>query len=129
MLDPISYTYEADHHCPACAIARFGTAEHGIGADRWPSEDARDDEGNPIGAVAPWDEWWEPSEIRVQVLTCSDCAAASSRTLGTVRPFADAGMSNHKHIHPVIRWPVRLLVRAFWTLVLVFILYVVLRGR
>ncbi len=83
MQDPIAYTYEADHHCPACAIARFGSGDNGIGADRWPPETARDNEGNPIGAVAPWDEWFEPSEVRVQVLTCADCG----RELARYEPF------------------------------------------
>ncbi len=79
MHDPIAYTYESDYHCSACAIARFGTGDTGIGADRWPPETARDNEGNPIGAVAPWDEWWEPSEVSVQVLTCSDCQGELDR--------------------------------------------------
>jgi hypothetical protein len=37
---PVGYTYEADHHCPACAEARFGPAVDGI-----------DSEGNLVGAV------------------------------------------------------------------------------
>lgn len=49
---PIAYTYEASEHCPTCAAARFGVDEDG-----WIPEDARDSEGNPVGAVAPWDEW------------------------------------------------------------------------
>jgi hypothetical protein len=51
-LDPIAYTYEADTHCPACAIARFGTED----GRPWPPEDAEDREGNPVGAVFPWDD-------------------------------------------------------------------------
>ena len=41
--DPVAYTYEADHHCPACAEARFGPGVEGI-----------DNEGNAVGAVFPW---------------------------------------------------------------------------
>lgn len=66
---PIAYTYEADHHCEACAFERFGRAPDGyiIGIDG---------ESNAVGAVAPWDEWWEPSERRCQLLACGDCSAA-----------------------------------------------------
>jgi hypothetical protein len=69
MHDPIAYTFEADTHCPACTIARFGTAP----GRPWPPEDATDSEGNPIGAVAPWDEWCELSEPGVQRLSCGTC--------------------------------------------------------
>ncbi len=75
---PISYTYEADHHCPFDTIERFGKDRDG-----YPPEDARDNEGNPLGAVSPWDEWWEPSEISVQVLACADCG----RELDLWEPF------------------------------------------
>ncbi len=60
--DPIGYTYEADVHCPACALARFGRDQYGdIGGD------STDREGNPIGVIAPWDETPEDGEY------CSDC--------------------------------------------------------
>ncbi len=77
-LDPIAYTYEADHHCPTCAWLRFGQDEHGF-----VPETAEDGEGNPVGAVAPWDEWWEPSETGVQTLACSDCGAVLDTTEAT----------------------------------------------
>jgi len=67
MNDPIAYTYEADHHCPGCAFAAFGRDEHGF-----VPEDAVDSEGNPIGAVAPWDEWYEIGEGN-QTLVCGTC--------------------------------------------------------
>ena len=51
MHDPVAYTYEADIHCPSCAFKRFGRDEHGF-----VSESAEDNEGNPIGVIAPWDE-------------------------------------------------------------------------
>jgi hypothetical protein len=41
--------YEAAHHCESHAIARFGFDALNDGS-------ARDAEGNPIGACAPWDE-------------------------------------------------------------------------
>lgn len=66
-LDPIAYTYEADHHCPACAFAKFGRDGHGF-----VPADAVDGEGNPVGAVAPWDEWFNVG-YGPQVLVCGDC--------------------------------------------------------
>ena len=59
-MDPLAYTYEADHHCYDCTVARFGSTE---GVDR---------EGNEVGAVAPWDEWYNIGEGS-QTLACGDC--------------------------------------------------------
>lgn len=59
--DPIAYTYDADVHCPSCAIARFGSEP----GHPWPPEDATDSEGNGVGAIAPWDE--------ADDLTCGTC--------------------------------------------------------
>jgi hypothetical protein len=70
MHDPIAYTFEADAHCPACTIARFG-AEPGRS---WAREDARDSEGNTVGAIAPWDEWCDPREAGRVVLWCGTCS-------------------------------------------------------
>lgn len=70
MHDPIAYTYEASHHCPACTFERFGKDEHGF-----PPEDAKDAEGNGIGAIASWDEWQNVGTKGVQVLACDDCGA------------------------------------------------------
>ena len=67
--DPIAYTYEADHHCPSCAVERFGADDHGF-----PPESATDSEGNGLGAVAPWDEWWN-ADGQCETLTCSTCHA------------------------------------------------------
>ena len=69
--DPIAYTYEADYHCPEDAIARLGQDTSHYGG-YWPTADAVDNEGNPIGAVAPWDEWWNVGE-GPQTLACGDC--------------------------------------------------------
>lgn len=65
--DPIAYTYEADRHCPRCAKERFGADEHGF-----VPEEARDNEGNEIGALAPWDEW-EQDLSEPQTLACETC--------------------------------------------------------
>ncbi len=59
--DPIAYTYEASEHCPACAEERFG-----VGPGGFIAENAEDNDGNPVGAVFPWDEWDRP-------LTCGTC--------------------------------------------------------
>ena len=71
---PIAYTFEADYYCPVCTENRFGVDESGF-----PPEDARDKEGNPVGAIAPWDEWHEPGEELPQVLACSSCGAEIER--------------------------------------------------
>ena len=65
--DPIAYTYEAAYHCPSCAFRRFGRDVHGF-----VPEDARDGEGNPIGAVAPWDEW-QQFNGETEILACDTC--------------------------------------------------------
>lgn len=66
---PIAYTYDADYHCPECAGKRFGPA----GEPTIIPEGAIDSEGNPVGVVSPWDEWWEPTLPECQTLACSDC--------------------------------------------------------
>ena len=67
LYDPIAYTYEADYHCPDCAFKRFGQDEAGF-----VPADARDGEGNHVGAVAPWDAWAQ-FDGGPEVLACSDC--------------------------------------------------------
>ena len=71
--DPIAYTYDADHHCESCALARFGRDERGdiVGTDS---------EGNEIGAVAPWDEWWTGDNYECEVMCCGDCDDVITRT-------------------------------------------------
>lgn len=66
--DPIAYTYEADHHCPSCAFKRFGRDERGDIA----GESSIDGEGNPIGVVAPWDEW-QQFDGEKETLACGTC--------------------------------------------------------
>lgn len=83
-MDPIAYTYDADTHCPECARARFprvrdplcascdvhagGCSVHNVS----PPEDARDREGNPVGAVEPWDAWHEDAPGQF-ALVCGTC--------------------------------------------------------
>lgn len=64
MSKPIAYTYEADTHCPGCTLERFGFCP--------PSETQHDREGNPVGAVFPWDEWHEPG-TGAFTLVCGTC--------------------------------------------------------
>jgi hypothetical protein len=69
--DPIAYTYEADTHCAHCAEERFGRSERGFIA-----ENAIDREGNPVGVIAPWDEWADTSYAGTAVLACGTCGDA-----------------------------------------------------
>jgi hypothetical protein len=62
MHEPIAYTYEADHHCEACTVARFGSTE------------GTDNEGNEVGAVFSWDEWYQV-DAECEALACGDCHA------------------------------------------------------
>jgi RNA polymerase subunit RPABC4/transcription elongation factor Spt4 len=64
--DPIAYTYEADTHCPACAEKRFGVNGYGfiVGFDS---------EGNEVGVIAPWDEWYDLEYQANQTLVCATC--------------------------------------------------------
>lgn len=71
--DPIAYTYEADTHCPACSEARFGRGEFGLIAIDEHGDPSLDREGNPVGVIAPWDEWCDMYEPGRQVLSCGTC--------------------------------------------------------
>lgn len=89
MTDPIAYTYDADTHCPDCAEAAHGygpvTGEPNarweigyrlvgsiIGTPNFITRASLDKDGNEIGAVAPWDEWYDTS-IDFQTLACATC--------------------------------------------------------
>lgn len=67
MSTPIAYTYEADYHCEACAEAAFGRDENG-------DITGTDGEGNPVGVIAPWNEWQQFDGER-ETLACGDCGA------------------------------------------------------
>jgi hypothetical protein len=73
---PIAFTYEADVHCPACTFARFGREPDRVVPGRtwpWPPDDATDREGNPIGSIAPWDDWCNGKDEQLCRLACGDC--------------------------------------------------------
>lgn len=71
---PVGYTYEAAHHCPGCAKARFGPAVEGI-----------DSEGNEVGALFSWhvaDIAYETTEIEAEEwrgLACGTCGEVFTR--------------------------------------------------
>ena len=78
--DPIAYTYEADTHCPSCTEARFGRCACGFIACPGgslkcsdPELQAIDREGNLVGAILPWDEWYDTSEPGQKLLVCGTC--------------------------------------------------------
>ena len=66
-MTPIAYTYEGDHHCYSCTIEQFGTTD--LADDGTPVIDR---EGNTVGAVFSWDEWYNIGEGE-QTLVCGDC--------------------------------------------------------
>lgn len=66
-LAPIAYAYSAAYHCPECAARAFGVTEEG-----WIPEEAVDGVGNPIGALAPWDEWMQ-FDGEPETLACDTC--------------------------------------------------------
>lgn len=72
---PIAYVYEADYHCPRCALERFGRDEHG-------DITGVDGEGNEVGALAPWDEW-HANDIyegrKEAILACGTCGEVIER--------------------------------------------------
>lgn len=65
MKDPIAYTYEADTHCPDCCRERFGN-------DYGDNVETLDNEGNHVGAVWGWDQWYETG-CGDQTLGCGTC--------------------------------------------------------
>ena len=67
--DPVVYTYEADYHCEERAAERFGFDAHGFIT-------GTDTEGNEVGIVAPWDEWYDAYEGNDHAtLACGTCGA------------------------------------------------------
>lgn len=62
-MGPIGYTYEAGHHCPKCAMSKYGqedfySMEMYVGGN--------DEEGNPIVPIFYTDEILEP-------INCYEC--------------------------------------------------------
>ena len=81
---PIAYTYDAAEHCPVCAARAYGVeSESGF-----IPETARDSEGNPIGAVAPWET---DEDDALRGLYCDTCGGEiSARSLDVVEEDARA---------------------------------------
>lgn len=73
-MDPIAYTYEADTHCPGCALERFGRCPDGWIACADDPHRVTDREGNTVGVIAPWDEWHEDGPGRF-TLVCGTCSS------------------------------------------------------
>ena len=97
MNPPIAYTYEADTHCPDCAVARFGK-EPGY---PWPPEEAKDREGNPVGAIAPWDDWCNGEEEDVCTLACGTCGYIINTHGPHAAPGVIEGIAQaDRHGHP-----------------------------
>lgn len=72
--DVLCYTYDADYHCTACAIKRFGEQPGSPIAHPWIADDSIDSDGNTPAPVFGDSEWWDPtSEVRMHVLRCCDC--------------------------------------------------------
>ena len=70
-LDPIAYTTDADVWCRDCIIEVYGV-------DPLHKPLAEDNEGNPIGAIAPWDGDWYENDVyegRCGALVCNHCFA------------------------------------------------------
>lgn len=65
--DILAYTYMANYHCKACALAAWGR-----GTDGYVGTDSTDGEGNPIGVVFTWDEWQQSSGEN-ETLGCGTC--------------------------------------------------------
>ena len=65
MNNPIAYTYETDTHCPHCCKARFGD-------DYGDNTDTVDNEGNPIGVIYGFDQWYDIGQGN-QTLGCGTC--------------------------------------------------------
>jgi hypothetical protein len=97
MHGPIAYTYEADYHCPACTLARFGRGSCGFIATSAEDgcESCLDSEGNPVGVIAPWDEWAEgPGES----LVCGTCGDVIDETEPLPEPeCSDCGADSPTH--------------------------------
>lgn len=74
--DVIGWVYDADYHCPACAVKRFGEDERSPGFPfPWlPESGATDSEGNAPLPIFASDEWFDASNPdEVFVLYCADC--------------------------------------------------------
>jgi hypothetical protein len=81
----IAFTYSADHYCDDCLTKKLlqdsvnrryrvsgDTGDIAANCPAW--FNSLDSEGNMVGAVYDYMEWWEPSITdRIQYLSCGDC--------------------------------------------------------
>lgn len=74
--DVIGYTYDADYHCTACAIDRYGEHPNSPPIHRWADTKGAED-ACPIFADA---EWWERDDPRPQELRCGTCGDIIAHT-------------------------------------------------
>lgn len=67
-MKPMAFAYDADVHCPDCAVEHFG------GDVLESSEGLEDSEGNEPHAVFENEEWWQgPAYAELETLTCGAC--------------------------------------------------------
>ena len=74
---PIAYTYDADTHCEDCAEARFGLDLDGFIT-------GTDTEGNEVGVISPWDEWYANDVYEgnaTATLVCGTCHGVILETI------------------------------------------------
>jgi len=68
----LAFTYSADHYCDDCLTKKVNPSGRTDSCPAW--WECRDSEGNMVGAVYDYDEWWEPSITdEIQYLACGDC--------------------------------------------------------
>ena len=63
----LAYLYDGGIHCVECAERRFGREEELTAS--------RDTDGQPVGELEVWDEWWDATLPLCQFLDCSTCGA------------------------------------------------------
>ena len=72
--DVIAWGYDADYHCPGCAVARFGESDDSPGGlYPWIPDTAEDSEGNIVAPIFAGSEWYDYTYDEPQALTCYDC--------------------------------------------------------
>ncbi len=94
----VAYQYEADRHCPSCAMARFGRVNLPAVGEVVP-EDAEDREGNAVTPIywddsASWCSHGEDGEESWGRMFCADCLSLTA-TCFCRDPDEDASDSCH----------------------------------
>jgi len=102
--DVLCYQYEADYHCTACAIKRFGQQPGSPILHPWIADDSIDSEGNTPAPVFGDSEWWDTSsEVQTQALRCCDCQKVIDFTREHLTAF-NAGSEWSPDFQPLILW-------------------------